>query len=43
MAAWGVVHIKRTASVYIENMWGWTADHDLDGRNPQSISAPADR
>jgi glucan 1,3-beta-glucosidase len=24
--------------VYIENMWGWTADHDLDGSNKQTIS-----
>jgi len=22
--------IKPAASVYIENMWGWTADHDID-------------
>lgn len=38
-AAWGLLHLTNTSSVYIENMWGWTADHDLDGgHNPQTIS-----
>ncbi|KKK20548.1 hypothetical protein AOCH_002606 [Aspergillus ochraceoroseus] len=37
-AAWGVLHLTTTSSVYIENMWGWTADHDLDGNNSQTIS-----
>ncbi|RHZ59231.1 hypothetical protein CDV55_106081 [Aspergillus turcosus] len=30
-AAWGLLHLTSTSSAYIENMWGWTADHDLDG------------
>ncbi|KAB2576720.1 Exo-beta-protein [Lasiodiplodia theobromae] len=30
-AAWGLMHLTNTSSAYIENMWGWTADHDLDG------------
>ncbi|KKK12676.1 putative exo-beta-1,3-glucanase [Aspergillus rambellii] len=30
-AAWGVLHLTNTSSTYIENMWGWTADHNLDG------------
>jgi glucan 1,3-beta-glucosidase len=30
-AAFLLLHITSTASVYIEDMWGWTADHDLDG------------
>ncbi|OJD33323.1 exo-beta-protein [Diplodia corticola] len=30
-AAWGLLHLTNTSSAYIENMWGWTADHDLDG------------
>ncbi|KAL9617387.1 MAG: hypothetical protein Q9160_007837, partial [Pyrenula sp. 1 TL-2023] len=30
-AAWGMLHVTSTASAYIENMWGWTADHDIDG------------
>ncbi|PWY92822.1 exo-beta-1,3-glucanase [Aspergillus heteromorphus CBS 117.55] len=37
-AAWGLLHLTTTSSAYIENMWGWTADHDLDGNNPQTIS-----
>ncbi|RFU32374.1 Beta-glucosidase/Glucan 1,3-beta-glucosidase/Glucan endo-1,3-beta-D-glucosidase, partial [Scytalidium lignicola] len=37
-AAWGLLHLTNTSSVYIENMWGWTADHDLDGGNPQNIA-----
>ena len=31
MAAFMMLHITTTASVYIEDMWAWTADHDLDG------------
>ncbi|RAL17631.1 putative exo-beta-1,3-glucanase [Aspergillus homomorphus CBS 101889] len=30
-AAWGLLHLTKTSSAYIENMWGWTADHNLDG------------
>ena len=30
-AAWGLLHLTNSSSAYIENMWGWTADHDLDG------------
>ncbi|OCL04180.1 glycoside hydrolase family 55 protein [Glonium stellatum] len=37
-AAWGLLHLTNTSSAYIENMWGWTADHDLDGGNGQTIS-----
>ncbi|KAL2807684.1 pectin lyase fold/virulence factor [Aspergillus granulosus] len=37
-AAWAALHLTSTSSAYIENMWGWTADHDLDGTNPQTIS-----
>ncbi|KAI9927862.1 hypothetical protein MW887_002714 [Aspergillus wentii] len=37
-AAWGLLHLTGTSSVYIENMWGWTADHDLDGQNKQNIA-----
>ncbi|KAL3475080.1 pectate lyase superfamily protein-domain-containing protein [Aspergillus californicus] len=37
-AAWAALHLTSTSSVYIENMWGWTADHDLDGSNSQTIS-----
>ncbi|KAL8787319.1 MAG: hypothetical protein Q9195_007814 [Heterodermia aff. obscurata] len=40
-AAFLLVHLTASSSTYIENMWAWTADHDLDdsGRNAkQSIS-----
>ncbi|OJJ44259.1 hypothetical protein ASPZODRAFT_18453 [Penicilliopsis zonata CBS 506.65] len=37
-AAWGLLHLTSSSSVYIENMWGWTADHDLDGSHGQTIS-----
>ncbi|PKY07913.1 putative exo-beta-1,3-glucanase [Aspergillus campestris IBT 28561] len=37
-AAWGLLHLTRTSSAYIENVWGWTADHDLDGDNKQTIA-----
>jgi glucan 1,3-beta-glucosidase len=37
-AAWGLIHLTSTSSAYIENMWGWTADHDLDGGNGATIS-----
>lgn len=32
------MHLTNTSSAYIDNMWGWTADHDLDGEHPQTIS-----
>ncbi|KAL1849569.1 hypothetical protein Plec18170_007477 [Paecilomyces lecythidis] len=31
MAAFIAMHLTSSSSVYIENMWGWTADHNLDG------------
>ena len=37
-AAFMLVHLTATSSTYIENMWAWTADHDLDGQNKQTIS-----
>ncbi|KAE8415095.1 pectate lyase superfamily protein-domain-containing protein [Aspergillus pseudocaelatus] len=37
-AAYGLLHLTGTSSAYIENMWGWTADHDLDGSSTQTIS-----
>jgi glucan 1,3-beta-glucosidase len=33
-----MLHLTPSASVYIEDMWGWTADHDLDGNYDQTIS-----
>ncbi|KAI9741161.1 MAG: hypothetical protein M1834_002874 [Cirrosporium novae-zelandiae] len=37
-AAFALLHLGSTSSAYIEDMWGWTADHDLDGGNSQTIS-----
>jgi glucan 1,3-beta-glucosidase len=37
-AAFMLLHLAPSASAYIEDMWGWTADHDLDGDNGQTIS-----
>lgn len=37
-AAFMMVHLTESSSAYIENMWAWTADHDLDGQNKQTIS-----
>lgn len=31
MAAFMVLHLTKSSSAYIENFWGWTADHNLDG------------
>jgi len=33
-----LMHLTPSSSAYIENMWGWTADHDLDGNQMQTIS-----
>ncbi|KAF1351319.1 putative exo-beta-1,3-glucanase [Delphinella strobiligena] len=37
-AAFALMHLKSSSSAYIENMWGWTADHDLDGGHGQTIA-----
>ncbi|KAH7355180.1 putative exo-beta-1,3-glucanase [Rhexocercosporidium sp. MPI-PUGE-AT-0058] len=37
-AAFMLLHLSATSSTYVEDMWGWTADHDLDGENNQLIS-----
>lgn len=29
-AAFMMAHLTASSSAYIENMWQWTADHDLD-------------
>jgi hypothetical protein len=40
MAAFMMMHLTATSSAYIENFWGWTADHDMDGgtTSPMIIS-----
>lgn len=37
-AAFALVHLTDSSSTYIENMWGWTADHSLDGTYAQNIA-----
>lgn len=37
-AAFILLHLTPSSSAYIENMWGWTADHDLDGGGFGDIS-----
>ncbi|KAK6217374.1 exo-beta-1 [Colletotrichum tabaci] len=29
-AAFALIHVTSTASAYLENVWGWVADHSLD-------------
>ena len=38
MAAFAMLHLSSTSSAYVENMWGWTADHSLDGGPQQRIA-----
>ncbi|KAG0651926.1 glucan 1 [Hyphodiscus hymeniophilus] len=37
-SAFLLLHLTPFSSAYIEDMWGWTADHDLDGNFNQLIS-----
>ncbi|KAF3920271.1 hypothetical protein AA313_de0208584 [Arthrobotrys entomopaga] len=37
-SAFMLIHIGKTASVYIENVWGWTSDHELDRNDHSQIS-----
>ncbi|KAJ5410866.1 uncharacterized protein N7487_005225 [Penicillium crustosum] len=37
MAAFMVMHLTRSSSAYIENFWGWTADHNLDSESLLTI------
>ena len=37
-AAFMVMHLTSSSSVYLENIWGWTADHHVDGGPNQVIS-----
>ena len=30
MAAFMMLHLINSSSAYLENVWAWTADHDLD-------------
>lgn len=37
MAAYMVLHLTKTSSAYLENFWGWTADHNLDSGTDYTI------
>jgi len=37
-AAFILAHLTSSSSAYVENMWLWTADHDLDSNRGQTIS-----
>ncbi|KUJ23055.1 pectin lyase-like protein [Mollisia scopiformis] len=37
-AAFMMPHVTSSAQPYIENMWGWTVDHSLDGGPNQNIA-----
>ncbi|KAK9854691.1 hypothetical protein MYU51_003921 [Penicillium brevicompactum] len=37
MAAFMMMHLTKSSSAYIENFWGWTADHNLDGGSSKTI------
>jgi glucan 1,3-beta-glucosidase len=37
-AAFLLLHVTSTASLYAENVWGWVADHSLDGDAAQNIA-----
>eukprot|EP01124_Arcella_intermedia_P022503 TRINITY_DN3361_c0_g1_i2.p1 TRINITY_DN3361_c0_g1~~TRINITY_DN3361_c0_g1_i2.p1 ORF type:complete len:560 (-),score=121.23 TRINITY_DN3361_c0_g1_i2:25-1704(-) len=34
---WGLLHVTISGSLYLENCWGWTADHDLDYGNQINV------
>lgn len=37
MAAYLMLHLTDSSSAYIENYWGWTADHNLDGGSSYTV------
>ena len=37
MGAFMMLHIAQTGSAYLENVWAWVSDHDLDGPTQVSI------
>ncbi|KAF3017223.1 hypothetical protein E8E15_000672 [Penicillium rubens] len=37
MAAFMVMHLTKSSSAYIENFWGWTADHNIDSESLLTI------
>jgi glucan 1,3-beta-glucosidase len=39
-AAYTMLHLRGQAGGYLENMWGWTADHDIATGNPVTVKNP---
>ncbi|KAJ5110445.1 hypothetical protein N7532_000980 [Penicillium argentinense] len=37
MAAFMVMHLTKSSSAYMENFWGWTADHNIDSKSILTI------
>jgi len=35
--AWALLHVTSTGNLYMENVWGWTADHDIDASEQVNI------
>jgi hypothetical protein len=35
--AFMLLHLAKTSSAYLENVWAWVADHDIDGNDQISI------
>lgn len=38
LAAFAMLHLTASSSCYIDNMWGWTADHSLERGGHQNIA-----
>lgn len=38
LAAFAMLHLTSSSSCYIDNMWGWTADHSLERGGYQNIA-----
>jgi len=35
--AWALLHITPSGNLYAENVWGWTADHDIDAKDQINV------
>jgi len=35
--AWALFHITTSGSCYLENVWGWAADHDIDAHSQINV------
>ncbi|KAF7971175.1 hypothetical protein HWV62_21924 [Athelia sp. TMB] len=38
-SAWGFVHVTSSGSGYLENVWGWNADHGIDNTPASNAAA----